>query len=55
MTGLYDAQGLLRFAGRDPEDCLAYAEFFGLNEESYILESLTPSVLSCSGKTALTA
>jgi hypothetical protein len=25
MTGLYDDQGVLRCAGRDPDDCLAYA------------------------------
>jgi hypothetical protein len=31
LTGLYDNQGVLRFAGRDDADCLAYAELFGLD------------------------
>ncbi len=40
MTGLYDNQGMLRFAGRDPADCLAYAELFGLGADGYSLASL---------------
>ena len=40
MTGLYDDQGVLRFAGRDSDDCLAYAELFGLDQTGYSLESL---------------
>ncbi len=40
MTGLYDDQGVLRFAGRDSDDCLAYAELFGLDQSVYSLESL---------------
>ncbi len=40
MLGLYDSQGVLRFAGRDRDDCLAYAELFSLPEESYSLESV---------------
>ncbi|MFQ6538493.1 MULTISPECIES: hypothetical protein [Aphanothece] len=44
MTGLYDSQGVLRFAGRDSQDCLAYAELFELSEGSYSLESLTVAV-----------
>ena len=40
MLGLYDQQGLLRFSGRDQADCLAYAELFGLPEDSFSLESL---------------
>lgn len=39
-TGLYDAEGVLRFAGRDSRDCLAYAELFGLPPGSYSLASL---------------
>lgn len=39
-TGLYDAEGVLRFAGRDSSDCLAYAELFGLAPGSYSLASL---------------
>lgn len=31
MTGLYDGDGVLRFSGRDRDDCLAYAELFGLD------------------------
>ena len=40
MIGLYDQQGVLRFAGRDQADCLAYAELFGLGAEHFSLESL---------------
>ena len=40
MLGLYDQQGLLRFSGRDLADCMAYAELFGLPEDSFSLESL---------------
>lgn len=40
MIGLYDQQGVLRFAGRDQADCLAYAELFGLGADSFSLESL---------------
>ncbi len=41
MLGLYDSDGVLRFAGRDREDCLAYAELFALEPDSYSLESVT--------------
>jgi hypothetical protein len=40
MTGLYDNQGVLRCAGRDANDCLAYAELFGLAADRYSLEAL---------------
>jgi hypothetical protein len=40
MTGLYDNQGVLRCAGRDADDCLAYAELFGLSADRYSLEAL---------------
>ncbi len=40
MTGLYDNQGVLRCAGRDADDCLAYAELFGLAADRYSLEAL---------------
>ena len=40
MIGLYDSQGVLRFTGRDQDDCLAYAELFSLTEDSYSLESV---------------
>ena len=41
MVGLYDSQGVLRFTGRDRDDCLAYAELFSLTEDCYSLESVT--------------
>jgi len=31
---------MLRFAGQDPAECLAYAELFELAEGSFSLESL---------------
>ena len=40
MIGLYDQDGVLRIAGRDRDDCLAYAEFFGLEAGSFCLEVL---------------
>jgi hypothetical protein len=40
MIGLYDQDGVLRIAGRDRDDCLAYAEFFGLEAGSFSLEVL---------------
>jgi hypothetical protein len=40
MTGLYDDQGVLRCAGRDEGDCLAYAELFGLSADRYSLAAL---------------
>jgi hypothetical protein len=40
VIGLYDQQGVLRFAGRDVADCLDYAELFELSPEIYSLQSL---------------
>jgi hypothetical protein len=40
LTGLYDHQGVLRFAGRDVDDCLAYAELFALPPGSFSITSL---------------
>jgi hypothetical protein len=40
LLGLYDSHGVLRYAGRDQADCLAYAELFGLEEAAYSLEPL---------------
>lgn len=44
MIGLYDHQGVLRFAGRDADDCLDYADLFGLGPDWYSLQSLTTTV-----------
>lgn len=44
MLGLYDSHGVLRYAGRDQADCLAYAELFGLEDAAYSLESLVVRV-----------
>ena len=40
MIGLYDQQGMLRFAGLDRAECLDYAELFALDEGSFSLEAL---------------
>jgi len=40
MTGLYDDQGVLRCAGRDPDDCLAYADLFDLPAGQFSLVAL---------------
>lgn len=40
MLGLYDQLGMLRFAGHEPAECLAYAELFELAEGSFSLEPL---------------
>ncbi|MEX1323402.1 MAG: hypothetical protein AB1Z21_04310 [Synechococcaceae cyanobacterium] len=45
MLGLYDSHGVLRYAGRDQADCLAYAELFGLDEAAYSLEPLAVRVM----------
>ena len=40
MYGLYDQSGMLRYAGPGQAECLAYAELFGLAEDSFSLEPL---------------
>ncbi|MCS5697634.1 hypothetical protein NZK32_01060 [Cyanobium sp. FGCU-52] len=44
VTGLYDHQGILRFAGSCASDCLAYAELFALPAGSFTLVSLEKGV-----------
>lgn len=40
VLGLYDQRGMLRFAGHDPAECLAYAALFELADGSFSLEPL---------------
>ncbi len=40
MVGLYDACGILRFAAHESADCLAYAEFFELQDGDFTVEPL---------------
>lgn len=42
VIGLYESQGVLRFAGRNQDDCLAYAELFDLDPSHYGLSPLVP-------------
>jgi hypothetical protein len=49
LTGLYDNQGVLRFAGRDHADCLAYAELFGLDPLGCSITALVPVVGAVAG------
>ena len=37
MYGLYDKEGILRFADSDKDACIAYAELFDLGSASYCL------------------
>ena len=40
MYGLYDKEGILRFADSDKEVCIAYAELFELGSTNYCLMDL---------------
>ena len=40
MYGLYDKEGILRFADSDKDACIAYAELFELNSTNYCLMDL---------------
>ena len=40
VLGLYDQRGMLRFAGHDQAECLAYAALFELADGSFSLEPL---------------
>ena len=44
MYGLYDRDGVLRFANSDREACLDYAKLFELNSANYNLMDLTVSI-----------
>jgi len=51
LLGLYDSHGVLRYAGRDRADCLAYAELFALDEAAFSLEPLVLRVTDPAGVT----
>ena len=40
MYGLYDKEGILRFADSDKDACIAYAELFDLGTTNYCLMDL---------------
>ena len=44
MYGLYDKQGILRFVNSDKDACIAYAELFDLNTQSYSLMSINDTI-----------
>ncbi len=44
MFGLYDKEGILRYVNSDKDACLAYAELFGFNSQSYSLMSLNENL-----------
>ena len=44
MYGLYDREGILRYVNSDIDACIAYAELFDLNAQSYLLISLNDTV-----------
>ena len=44
MYGLYDRDGLLRFADSDREACLEYAKLFELNSAHFCLLNLIVSI-----------
>jgi len=44
MYGLYDKEGILRYVNSDKDACIAYAELFDLNAQSYLLMSLNDSI-----------
>tara|TARA_B100000676_G_C17907429_1_gene748068 strand:- start:65 stop:250 length:186 start_codon:yes stop_codon:yes gene_type:complete len=41
MYGLYDREGILRYVNTDKDACIAYAELFDLNRQTYLLISLS--------------
>ena len=44
MYGLYDKEGILRYINSDKDACIAYAELFDLDAQSYSLMSLHESI-----------
>ena len=40
MYGLYDKEGILRFADSDKDACIAYADLFELGSTNYCLMEL---------------
>jgi len=44
MYGLYDKEGILRYVNSDKAACIAYAELFDLNSQSYLLMSLNDTI-----------
>ena len=44
MYGLYDKEGILRYVNSDKDACIAYAELFDLNSQSYSLLSLNETI-----------
>ena len=44
MYGLYDKEGILRYVNSDKDACIAYAELFDLNAQSYLLMPLNDSI-----------
>ena len=40
MYGLYDKEGILRFADSDKDACIAYAELFELGSTNYCLMNI---------------
>ena len=44
MYGLYDREGILRYVNSDKDACIAYAELFDLNAQSYSLMSLNDTI-----------
>tara|TARA_B100000212_G_scaffold226910_1_gene172287 strand:- start:56 stop:241 length:186 start_codon:yes stop_codon:yes gene_type:complete len=44
MYGLYDREGILRYVNADKDACIAYAELFDLNAQSYLLMRLNDTI-----------
>ena len=44
MYGLYDREGILRYVNSDKDACIAYAELFDLNAQSYLLMYLNDAI-----------